>query len=443
MIRWIFTFIVIGVIALLASWLAGDPGAATLNWMGYRIETSMAVVFAVVILIVLVAAILYRIWWTLRRMPRTLWQGHKERRRRKGTKALSRGLVAVAAGDAETAHRQARRASSMIDDPSLTLLLSAQAAQLEGDEKAAERFFEQMKDRRDTEFLGIRGLLTQAMKKEDWDEALKLARRAYRLNPRSEWVVKTLYDLQKQTGRWNDAQVTLGESKRLKLIAPKAAERERAEIQYQLSLKSTGAEAAKLAQKAYKIDPTLEPAAVRWVEFLMAEGRHGKAAKVLEEAWQRNPSTVFSDLYRKARQADDDVKWLAAAKRLASRKPQDLESRLLVATAALDAKKWKDARAQLEPVAGDDAPSRVCRLMARLEEGEHGDLARAREWLIRASAGDEPQALLVPLTAAQAESAMADQSPTEEPSTEPPAEQQSEPETETPGKGATTAAAAS
>lgn len=396
MIRWILAFIIIGAIALLAWWLVGNPGTASFEWMGYQVETSVSVVLAFIILLVIVAALLYRIWWSLMRMPRRLWRGHQERRRRKGEKALSRGLVAVAAGDASAAHRQAQRASARIEDASLTLLLSAQAAQLEGDEQAAGRYFAAMTERRDTEFLGVRGLLSQAMRREDWDESLKLARRAYRLNPRSEWVVKTLFDLQKRTGRWHDAQITLNESRRLKLIPPDVAERQHAEIHYQMSQQASGPEAIKLARKAYQTDPTLVPAALRWVDLLMAEGRQGKAAKVLEGAWQGHPDPVLADRYRKARQADSADAWLTAAKRLAARRPQHLESRLLIATAALEAKQWSDARAQLEPVADDKAPPRVCRLMARLEEGEHGDLARAREWLMRASAGEEQQTLLPP-----------------------------------------------
>lgn len=396
MIRWILAFVIIGAVALLAWWLAGNPGTASFEWMGYQIETSVAVVFLLIALLVIVAAILYRIWWSLMRMPRRLWRGHQERRRRKGEKALSRGLVAVAAGDASAAHRQAQRASARIEDASLTLLLSAQAAQLEGDEQAAGRYFAAMTERRDTEFLGVRGLLTQAMRRKDWDEALKLSRRAYRINPRSDWVVKTLYDLQKRTGRWHDAQITLNEQRRLKLMPPDVAERQHAEIQYQLSLQADGPEAIKLARKAYHADPTLVSAAVRWADLLIAEGRHSKAAKVLEDAWQGHPDPVLADRYRKARQADGGEAWLTSAKRLAARRPQHLESRLLIATAALEAKQWGDARAQLEPVADDKAPPRVCRLMARLEEGEHGDLARAREWLMRASAGEEQQTLLPP-----------------------------------------------
>ena len=45
--------------------------------------------------------------------------------------------------------------------------LAAQAAQLNGDELAARKYFTAMLDRPETRFLGLRGLLTQALKTGD------------------------------------------------------------------------------------------------------------------------------------------------------------------------------------------------------------------------------------------------------------------------------------
>ena len=55
----------------------------------------------------------------------------------------------------------------MLDEPPLTLLLSAQAAQLEGDDQAARGYFEAMLDQPATAFLGLRGLLVQAERTGD------------------------------------------------------------------------------------------------------------------------------------------------------------------------------------------------------------------------------------------------------------------------------------
>ena len=79
-----------------------------------------------------------------------------------------------------------RAAPTLVDDRPLVTLLSAQAAQLDGDEQAAAKFFQAMSEKPETAFLGVRGLLVQAMRREDWDQALTLARRAYRLDPKAD-----------------------------------------------------------------------------------------------------------------------------------------------------------------------------------------------------------------------------------------------------------------
>lgn len=387
MIRWGLFFVIIGAAAYVAGWLAGHPGMVSLQWLGYRLDTSVAVLIAVVGLLILVAAVLYRLWWTVLRAPKLLVRSRHDRRQRRGFKALGRGLVALAAGDVETARRQAERASELIDDRPLTLLLLAQTAQLQGDDQAAERYFRSMLNNPSTEFLGVRGLLTQAMKREDWGEALNLARRAYRLNPKSEWVVSTLYELQKRTGQWSDAVETLNQEVKMKLIPPPQAEEERAELDYRRSLAASGAEALRWARSAYRHKPGFVAAAVRWGKLLIADGRHRKAAGVIEQAWSDNPHPDLAALYWRARQCTDAPSKLETAKRLAAANPGHLQSRLIVAEAAIEARQWEVARKQLEPVAGEYAPPEVCRLMAELEEGEHGDLLRARAWLLRASEG--------------------------------------------------------
>ena len=69
--------------------------------------------------------------------------------------------------------------------------------------------------------------------------------------------------------------------------------------------------------------------------------------------------------------------------KLADMVPGQLEGALAVARAALDAREFAAARAALAPYLS--APSRrVATLMAEIEETEHGDEGRVREWMTRA-----------------------------------------------------------
>ena len=397
MLRWIILAIVLGVAAWLAATLAQVPGTIALTWNDWRIETSLGVFVAALLVLMGIAALLYRGWGVVRNAPGILDRGRRERRQRLGYEALSRGLVAVAAGDAENARRQARRAESLLDGRSLTMLLSAQAAQLQGDDQAAQRFFKAMRERSDTEFLGVRGLLAQAIKRQDWEEGLQLAERAYRLNPKSEWVVNTLYELQKQAGRWADAEATLKQRTALHLLPPTDAPRERADILLRQSEADPGDAALALAKKAFQADPGYPAAAARYARLLIAEGRHGRAAEVLERAWRVRPDPELADLYWDARQSIDALAKVKAAQRLATFNPDHIESRIAVAVAALEARLWGEARSNLESIAGENAPPRVCRLMAELEEAEHGDLSRARVWLMRATADEHGPSMSSPV----------------------------------------------
>jgi HemY protein len=387
MIRWLLFIAVAAVLAWIAGWLARSPGQVTLEWLGYHIETSVGILILGILILVAVLVVLFRLLSALMGTPKAWVRRYRGHRQRRGYRALSRGLVAVAAGDANGAHKQAGRASSLLDDRPLTLLLSAQAAQMHGDDKQAAQYFQAMRERPATEFLGLRGLLTQAMKRQDWAEAHKLALNAYRLNPKSEWVVSTLYDLQRRLGRWTDAEETLDQKVRLKLIASQDASRERADLLCHQSEEDADAR-LRWAGRAFKADPAYSPAAIRYADVLIAEGLEGRAAAAIEQAWAANPVPELADLYWRARRCDDAEGKLQAAHKLAKRNPDHLESRLAVATAALEARQWGEVRKALAPVASEDAPPRVCRLMAELEEAEHGDLARARSWLLRATHGD-------------------------------------------------------
>ncbi len=391
MFRALVFFTVLGLVIWGTLILTDQPGSVSVLWSGYRIDTSFAFLLGAVALISLVSALLYRFWLFLRRSPGTMMGAWKAKRRRRGYQALTRGMVAVAAGDANEAQRQVRRAEVLLDEPPLTMLVSAQAAQMRGDETAAGKFFAAMTERPETEFLGLRGLLNQAVKRGDKAEALSLVRRAHRLQPKSTWVASNMFDLQIRTGQWLDARVTCGDLARGQLIGDDEAKRRKAVLSYQLSLQArdAGDGDAALAhlRDANKLAPGFIPAvadlAGRWVDG----GKQGKAEKLIEKAWVAFPHPALVEPYWKAGKAPSALDRVRATEKLVKPNPGHLESLIALAKASLNARLWGEARQHLEQALAEapDPPARVCRMMAELEESENGDSGGAREWLMRAS----------------------------------------------------------
>ena len=390
----------------LAIWFADRPGVVTVQWAGLRFDTSIGVLFALVAIIAIGAATLYRFWRFLRRAPRNLATARQARRRRQGYRSLTQGMVAVAAGDAREAVRLAKKANRLLHEPLLTMLLSAQAAQLDGDEIAAQRYFEAMLDEPSMAFLGVRGLLTQAIKLGDSAHALSLAERASALRPKAKWVVEELFNQQIAVGDWDAAAETMVQAERRKMVDRTISQRRRAVLAMAQCAareatggadKDVGA-ALKCAERGAKLDAALTPAMTTLARLLAAAGKQGKAARVLEGAWRRDPHPELAAVYETIKLEGSSLDQVKRMQRLIAGNPNHIESKIALARVTLAADLWGEARRHLDAVietvkddAGKDANvgARVNRLMADIELAEHGDGAAAGRWLAKASQPDE------------------------------------------------------
>ena len=388
MIRILFTIVQIAAVVAIAVWLADQPGAVSIDWQGWRIETSFWLLALAVIVFVIVAAVAYRTWRFLMRAPRKLVDATRASRQRRGYKALTHGMVALAAGDASDAMRHAHRASSLLDDAPLTMLLTAQAAQLGGDQAAAKRYFEAMRSNPETAFLAIRGLLTQAVRSDDRAEAVRLANEAHALRPKTGWVLEQLFDLQIAANQWQAADETMQEAARFKTIDKMEANKRRAAILVESGreAREKGETAAALdhARMAYDLNPELMPAATLYAQQLAASGSNRRANRVLEDAWRRRPSSEIAETYRTLNSSDDVLAQVKRMQRLLEIAPDHVESHIALGTASLLAELWGEARKHLTAGAEMAPTARLCRLMADLEEATDGDRARVQEWLTKA-----------------------------------------------------------
>src|SRR5665647_510695 len=138
-----------------------------------------------------------------------------------------------------------------------------------------------------------------------------------------------------------------------------------------------------MALEAVKLAPDLVPAAALAGQRLAEAGESRKARKILEAAWTINPHPEIAEAYANLRLGDSARERLARMQKLADKVPGQLEGAIAVARAALDAREFATARAALAPYLS--APTRrVATVMAEIEETEHGDEGRVREWMGRA-----------------------------------------------------------
>ncbi len=390
--RWLLALVVVAAAVAGTAFVADHPGRVEIVWQGWQVDISVGVLAAAVALVVLVVSLLVLLSAALYRMPRNLRRRRAARRRRAGEAALTNGVVALAAGQPAEAQLAARRAVALLGDAPMALLLAAEAATRQGEIAAARGAYTALLDRPDTEFLGLRGLIGQALRAGDDDAALRLAERARRLRPDALWLVDALLLLTARTGDWATARETLADAARRRVLPADRMRHHRGIVLDALSRvaerRGGRPEAARLAAQAQVLAPDLAAPACHHARLLIALGKKRAAARIIERAWRTAP---HPDLVRLFLEIDPDAAPLAraaAVQLLAAENPQTIESHLAIAEAALAAQLWGEARRHLAlaiAAAPPPGPSlRLCRLMARLEESEAGNMAAARDWLDRA-----------------------------------------------------------
>ena len=388
-LRILFWFAIAAAAMLGAVWLAERPGTLTAEWQGWRLDTNVGVVLIAIVVLILVGIAAWLLYRWIVGAPFALLEGWGESRRQRGYRELTQGLAAVAAGDGVEAQKHARKAEQLLAEPALTLLLSAQAAQLNGDRDGARRAFDAMLKDDQMAFLGLRGLIGQSLRDGDQTKALGYAERAFALRPQTPWVVHSLFDMQAQAGQWKAAQETLDSGIRRKVVTADKGRALKALLLVERSREAERAgiesDAQVLAREAFALAPERIAATTRLAELQIKAGDAKRATKTLERGWAVAPHPDLAELYLKASGESEPLKRIGVIRRLVTRNADDIESHLALAKASLEAGLWGEARRQLETAGGTSPPVRVCRLMAEVEERANVDPAKVHEWLARAA----------------------------------------------------------
>ncbi|MGE6741466.1 heme biosynthesis HemY N-terminal domain-containing protein [Allorhizobium pseudoryzae] len=371
------------------SWLADRPGLITVTWQNMEIETSLMV--AATAIVALVFAVMF-VWWLIQTIwtsPHSVRRFFRARKRDRGYQALSTGLIAAGAGNALLARKMSARARGLLraDQEPLIKLLEAQTAMIEGRNDEARELFEKMAEDPETRELGLRGLYMEARRLGANEAARQYAETAVENAPYLPWAAEATLEYRSQAGRWEDAVRLLDQQKIANVIERKQADRWKAVLLTARAterLESDPKGARDDAKAALKLAKDLVPAGVIAAKAYLREDNLRKAASVLESLWKIEPHPQLAEAYVRARSGDSAADRLKRAEKLEALKPNNPESLLAVAQAALDTQDFARARTKAEAALRMDPRESTYLLLADIEERETGDQGRIRHWLNQA-----------------------------------------------------------
>ncbi len=309
-------------------------------------------------------------------------------RERRGFEALADGLMALASGEGRVAMAKATKAEKYLGRPDLTLLLSAQAAEMTGETNKAQGYYKKLLADDRTRFVGVQGILKQKLAEGDTDTALKLAEKAFALRPRHEGTLDTLFSLQSKSRDWKGARKTLTATVKARALPQGVHTRRDAVLALadaREKIEAGDIENGKSAAlSANRLSPDLIPAAVLAAEMHMLNNAPRPAVKILKKAWgvQQHPdlAAAFADIAPDETPAARKVRFQPLLKL----KPDDPESKMLSAELAIVAEDFPAARVALGDLADIDPTTRSLTIMAAIERGEGSPDNVVRGWLTKA-----------------------------------------------------------
>lgn len=317
-------------------------------------------------------------------------------RERRGYRALSEGMMALASGDADAAMSKAAQAERYLQQPALTNLLAAQAAEMSGNMTRAEQIYKELIKDPQTRFVGVRGIMKQRLASGDTGVALKLAQKAFELKPKHEEVQDVLLQLQAQSHDWQGARKTLGVKLKQGKIPRDVHKRREAVLALSQAAEvideENSIEKRETAIEANRLSPDLVPAAAMAAREYIVQTKPKLAVRVIKKAWESQPHPDLAAAFSEIEPNETPQERLKRFVQLAKLNPEHVESRLMMAELNLAAEDFPEARRALGDIVENNPDARALTIMAAIERGEGSSDEVVRGWLAKAlSAPRGPQ----------------------------------------------------
>lgn len=398
MIRAGVVLILMTAIAVGALALSDDPGRATVVWLGWRADSTAAAAILIALSFGLLAAVAWRtILWVLD-APRRAERARSDARRRQSNEVLARGFLAVAAGEGSEALRLSKKAAELAADaPGLVRVLAAQAAEAAGDVGQAQAAYTAMLSFPEMRLAGHKGLMQLALAQGERQTALRHAQEAYGEARTARWAWRAILESRLEAADWEGALALVKSALDRKIVPPVVAERARAALLAASAAQlehapepRARAQALDQATEAARLQPGFAPGVVMAARLLAEDGKLGRAAATLENAWRAAPHPALWLAYRDLRTDETPRERAQRLGQLAAVNPTHRESLLLYVEQALVAGDAAGAREAARTLEGEPVTARIAGLMARAAYAS-GAVDEARMWLAKGmSAPPEP-----------------------------------------------------
>ena len=314
----------------------------------------------------------------------------KLQNKEKGYNAFVSGMIALANKDYKRAILESKKISNHLDDnPSLALLLKSEIFKVEKKYDKLSLVYEDMSKNKHTENLGYRGMMEQYLRAQDYHHAFIYGERLFNNNPFIEKIYDTLVSIIAKTNNWQQLLIISDRAFSKKIIDKKVYEENKSIGFFEIAkIKQLSEieESLKYMQKAIKLRKNFPPYIKLYINLLIQNKNYNLAKKSIKKAWNELPHAEYKESILSLA-AHLEIEMSELVKYIAGTSYKNEESIILMVEAFVESKKWDDARNQIKDLLDVRPKKEVCLLMAKIEEGDSGDVQKINAWTQRAKDG--------------------------------------------------------
>ena len=326
---------------------------------------------------------------------------NKIKKKEKGYTSFVNGMFALANKDFKKAIFESKNVDNYLkESPSLSLLLKSEVYKIEKKYSELHNIYEQMIKNESTQNLGYRGLMEQYLRAQDYHHAFIYGEKLFNNNPFIEKIYETLVNIIAKTSNWTQLLLITDKALSSKIINKEIYNINKSIAYFEIAkIKKTGdpKDALNHIDKALKLRKNFPPYVILYIEILIQEKKLNIAKKYLKRVWNENPHSEYQSIIIKLADslnigADELVSFITSSVRSIE------ESKILLIEASILCKKWQDARKEIKDLIDVNPKKEVCIMMAKIEEGDTGNIQAANAWKNRAKNGIEKNIWICSIT---------------------------------------------
>ena len=310
----------------------------------------------------------------------------------KGYDSFVSGMIALANKDYKKAISETKKISYYLDDnKSLSLLLKSEIYKVEKKFDDLNLVYQEMMKNKNTENLAYKGMMEQYINAQDYHHAFLYGEKLFNNNPYIEKIYDALVNIISKTNNWQQLLFITDKAYTKKIIDKKVFQENKSIGYFEIAKIKRHSEiedSLECIEKSLKLRNNFPPYVKLYLDLLIENKEYNHAKKYLKKTWNIKPhpeyKSIISDLAKNL-----NISQLELVKFITGNKTENEDSIILLVESYISQKKWDLARSQIMSLLDVNPKKKICLLMAKIEEGDTGDIQKTNSWILRSRNGKE------------------------------------------------------